>query len=167
MVFGGSRSPIVVVISESREPAFSRGDLLLLSLGVESFKVGDIVVFTVDGKKTPVVHRVVQVFQKRNQTDEEKRKAISGSFLNFLSAESPPVCDLLTKGDNNLMDDRNGALYDHGQMYIHGNTHIVGKVWGYIPFLGEITLFMNKNPQLKYVVVLFLGLVVVLMAKQL
>ena len=48
MVFTGSESPIVVVLSGSMEPAFHRGDLLFLTnYENEDIRVGEIVVFKV------------------------------------------------------------------------------------------------------------------------
>ena len=61
-VFTASGSPIVVVLSGSMEPAFQRGDLLLLwNRGMET-QVGEIVVYNVRGKDIPIVHRVVRRF---------------------------------------------------------------------------------------------------------
>lgn len=59
-----SPSPIVVVLSGSMEPAFQRGDLLLLwnrNLWQET-AVGEVVVYNVKGKDIPIVHRVVRKF---------------------------------------------------------------------------------------------------------
>ena len=63
-VISDSPSPIVVVLTGSMEPAFQRGDLLLLwnrNLFGET-KVGEIVVYNVKGKDIPIVHRVVRKF---------------------------------------------------------------------------------------------------------
>ena len=57
-----SPSPIVVVLSGSMEPAFQRGDLLFLwNRGIDT-QVGEIVVYNVQGKDIPIVHRVVRRF---------------------------------------------------------------------------------------------------------
>ena len=65
MVATGSESPIVVVLSGSMEPAFHRGDLLFLTnYDEEPLKVGDIVVFKVEGRDIPIVHRVLKLHQK-------------------------------------------------------------------------------------------------------
>merc|ERR1712062_388253 len=54
----GSESPIVVVLSGSMEPAFQRGDLLFLTnYEEEDIRVGEIVVFKIDGRDIPIVHR--------------------------------------------------------------------------------------------------------------
>ncbi|MDP2435146.1 MAG: signal peptidase I, partial [archaeon] len=59
MIFTGSESPIVVVLSGSMEPAFHRGDLLFLSQEDGPFEVGDIVVFRISGRDIPIVHRII------------------------------------------------------------------------------------------------------------
>lgn len=59
-----SPSPIVVVLSGSMEPAFQRGDLLLLwnrNIWKET-EVGEVVVYNVKDKDIPIVHRVVRKF---------------------------------------------------------------------------------------------------------
>ena len=62
MVVTGSESPIVVVLSGSMEPAFHRGDLLFLTNHREEpIRVGEIVVFKVEGREIPIVHRVIKV----------------------------------------------------------------------------------------------------------
>jgi signal peptidase len=49
MAATGSDSPVVVVLSGSMEPAFQRGDILLLDNNKEDIHVGDIVVFKIAG----------------------------------------------------------------------------------------------------------------------
>ncbi|KAG5989611.1 Signal peptidase complex catalytic subunit [Claviceps pusilla] len=63
-VITDSPSPIVVVLSGSMEPAFQRGDLLLLwNRNVrQETAVGEIVVYNIKGKDIPIVHRVVRKF---------------------------------------------------------------------------------------------------------
>lgn len=63
-VLSDSPSPIVVVLSGSMEPAFQRGDLLMLwnrNLAYET-EVGEVVVYNVKGKDIPIVHRIVRKF---------------------------------------------------------------------------------------------------------
>lgn len=65
MVVTGSESPIVVVLSGSMEPAFHRGDLLFLTnIPEEPVRVGEIVVFKVEGRDIPIVHRVIKLHEK-------------------------------------------------------------------------------------------------------
>ena len=46
-ILTNTESPIVVVMTGSMEPAFNRGDLLLVTHWKEDLNVGDIVVFKV------------------------------------------------------------------------------------------------------------------------
>ena len=45
MIITYSESPIVVVLSGSMEPGYSRGDILFLSHYNEPFKTGDVLVY--------------------------------------------------------------------------------------------------------------------------
>nr|GEW33728.1 signal peptidase complex catalytic subunit SEC11C [Tanacetum cinerariifolium] len=60
MVVTGSESPVVVVLSESMEPAFQRGDILFLRMGEDPIRAGEIVVFNIDRREIPIVHRVIK-----------------------------------------------------------------------------------------------------------
>ncbi|CAO3639898.1 unnamed protein product [Cunninghamella blakesleeana] len=127
-----NESPIVVVLSGSMEPAFHRGDLLILQQN-KPVQINDICVFKLPGREVPIVHRVIKLH------DDAK----TGKQY------------LLTKGDNNTGDDR--LLYDRRQMWIH-EDHIVGKVRGFVPYVGMVTIIMNDYPSVKYVVLGILGL---------
>ncbi|GAA5877454.1 hypothetical protein JCM8547_001078, partial [Rhodosporidiobolus lusitaniae] len=60
---------------------------------------------------------------------------------------------ILTKGDNNREDDV--GLY-RGMKYLK-KSHIVGKVHGYIPYVGYGTILLNDYPELKYALLAVLG----------
>ena len=62
-VITNSPSPIVVVLSGSMEPAFQRGDLLFLWNRGRNTSVGEVVVYNVQGKDIPIVHRVMRRFE--------------------------------------------------------------------------------------------------------
>uniref|UniRef100_A0A1A9Z718 Signal peptidase complex catalytic subunit SEC11 n=1 Tax=Glossina pallidipes TaxID=7398 RepID=A0A1A9Z718_GLOPL len=125
MVVTGSESPIVVVLSGSMEPAFHRGDLLFLTnYKEEPVRVGEIVVFKVEGRDIPIVHRVIKLHEKDD-----------GSVK------------FLTKGDNNNVDDR--GLYAPGQLWLT-KKDIVGRARGFLPYVGIITIFMNEYPKVKF-----------------
>jgi len=130
----GSESPIVVVLSGSMEPAFQRGDLLLLNLNEDPIRVGDIVVFKLDGRDIPIVHRVVRVHERHN-----------GEI------------DFLTKGDNNPVDDR--GLYPRNQLWLHKNN-ILGRAKAFLPYVGMVTIVMNDYPMLKYALIAIMGILV-------
>lgn len=66
---------------------------------------------------------------------------------------------LLTKGDNNWGDDR--ALYARGQRWLRGSEHVMGRVVGFLPHVGRVTIVMNDYPAVKYVLIGVLALFVV------
>eukprot|EP01065_Artemidia_motanka_P017994 TRINITY_DN2137_c0_g1_i1.p1 TRINITY_DN2137_c0_g1~~TRINITY_DN2137_c0_g1_i1.p1 ORF type:complete len:230 (+),score=48.81 TRINITY_DN2137_c0_g1_i1:85-690(+) len=140
-----SESPIVVVLSGSMEPGFQRGDLLFLSLwDHEPYAAGDVVVFKVDGRDIPIVHRVIR---SHRLADDEKNPPDHGKGFY-----------LLTKGDNNGVDDL--TLYADGQRWVE-KRHLLGKAQGYLPFVGMVTILMNDYPYLKFgiiTVLVILGL---------
>ncbi|KAK8726128.1 hypothetical protein OTU49_010384 [Cherax quadricarinatus] len=137
MVVTGSESPIVVVLSGSMEPAFHRGDLLFLTnYDHEPIRAGEIVVFKVEGRDIPIVHRVMKVHEKEDGTVK-----------------------FLTKGDNNNVDDR--GLYANGQAWLN-RKDVVGRARGYVPFIGIVTIIMNDYPKFKYAVLAGLGIFVLI-----
>ncbi|XP_005186022.1 signal peptidase complex catalytic subunit SEC11A [Musca domestica] len=137
MVVTGSESPIVVVLSGSMEPAFHRGDLLFLTnYKEEPVRVGEIVVFKVEGRDIPIVHRVIKLHEKED-----------GSVK------------ILTKGDNNNVDDR--GLYAPGQLWLT-KKDIVGRARGFLPYVGIITIFMNEYPKVKWAILSILAIFVLL-----
>lgn len=64
MLITGSESPVVVVLSGSMEPGFYRGDILFLHLGKAPVRSGEIVVYNIDGRDIPIVHRVLKVHER-------------------------------------------------------------------------------------------------------
>lgn len=99
------------------EPAFFRGDLLLLTNKQDDpIRAGDITVFRIDGRDIPIVHRVIKVHEHNN---EETR--------------------ILTKGDSNDVDDR--GLYAPGQIWLE-RTDIVGRTKGILPYIGMVGVFL-------------------------
>ncbi|GAA6003582.1 signal peptidase complex catalytic subunit SEC11 [Rhodotorula paludigena] len=127
-----TESPVVVVLSESMEPAIQRGDLLFLTMPRHApLKHGDITVYKIPGTPIPIVHRVIESHDERNSTEQW----------------------ILTKGDNNQANDV--GLYN-GMQYLR-RSHIVGKVQAYIPYVGYGTILLNDYPQLKYALLALLG----------
>eukprot|EP01132_Coremiostelium_polycephalum_P009958 gene9958-12210_t len=133
MIVSGSESPIVVVLSASMTPAFHRGDLLYLDMEDGPFRVGEIVVFKLEGKEIPIVHRIIEIHEKENGD-----------------------VDILTKGDHNNVHDR--GLYG-GPNWIN-REHIIGRAKGYLPYVGMVTIVMHDYPQLKILLVAVLALIV-------
>ncbi|KAL1919214.1 uncharacterized protein VTP21DRAFT_1906 [Calcarisporiella thermophila] len=124
-----SESPVVVVLSESMAPAIHRGDLLFLNNPPTPIEIGEICVFKLPGRDVPIVHRVIKL---HNEVETGKQY-------------------ILTKGDNNPGDDR--GLYNPGMTWIH-KDHIVGRVRGFLPFVGMVTIWLHDYPYFKYI---FLG----------
>ncbi|KAK1921544.1 putative signal peptidase [Papiliotrema laurentii] len=134
-----SESPIVVVLSGSMEPAFYRGDILFLTNPPNTpYEIGDITVYKIPGDEIPIVHRVIE------------------------SHTTNTTQLLLTKGDNNASDDL--MLYK-GQQWIE-RKHIIGKVRGFLPYVGYVTIAMNDFPQLKYALLGGIGLYMLVQKEQ-
>jgi signal peptidase len=107
------------------EPAFHRGDLLFLTNYKEDpIRVGDIVVFKVEGRDIPIVHRVLKLHEKYEIL------MLNNFFklLNQIFREDGSV-KILTKGDNNSVDDR--GLYAPGQLWLQ-KKDIVGRARGFV-----------------------------------
>jgi hypothetical protein len=54
----------VLRCSGSMEPAFYRGDLLFLYLDDSPLQLGDIVVYKLEGRDIPIVHRIISVHER-------------------------------------------------------------------------------------------------------
>ncbi|KAL3511880.1 hypothetical protein ACH5RR_024597 [Cinchona calisaya] len=132
----GSESPVVVVLSGSMEPGFKRGDILFLHMSKDPIRSGEIVVFNIDGRPVPIVHRVIKVHERKDTGD----------------------VNVLTKGDANPMDDR--GLYAPGQRWLEQH-HIMGRAVGFLPYVGWMTIIMTEKPIVKYVLIGALGLLVI------
>lgn len=141
-----TESPIVVVLSGSMEPAFHRGDLLFLANPrKQRYDIGDITVYKIPGAEIPIVHRVLET------RDVVPRRSRRGADVPVPKPEDQLV---LTKGDNNPVDDI--GLY-RGLTFLE-RKHIIGKVRGFMPYVGYVTIVMNDYPKLKYALIGFLGL---------
>eukprot|EP01104_Vermistella_antarctica_P016106 TRINITY_DN5426_c0_g1_i1.p1 TRINITY_DN5426_c0_g1~~TRINITY_DN5426_c0_g1_i1.p1 ORF type:complete len:187 (-),score=39.80 TRINITY_DN5426_c0_g1_i1:356-916(-) len=139
MIVTGTESPIVVVLSESMEPAFERGDLLFLVHDeTRTYVPGDVVVYKVPEKPIPIVHRILDV----------RARPDNGT-------------DILTKGDNNPVDDL-GIYNEHSDKPVLwiSPSQVVGMTRGYCPQIGMLTIVMNDNPWVKFAMIGFLALIV-------
>jgi len=95
------------------EPAIHRGDLLLLSNRYSTPLVsGDIVVYKLPGRDVPIVHRIIKVHEQHDTAE----------------------VDILTKGDNNLPDDR--ELY--GDRKWLSRDMVVGRAFAFLPRAGMV-----------------------------
>ena len=66
--------------------------------------------------------------------------------------------EMLTKGDNNYMDDI--GLYAPGQKWLN-EKHVMGRTVGYLPHVGKAAILMNDHPMIKYALIFILGLLVI------
>ncbi|KAM3244178.1 hypothetical protein ACQJBY_055851 [Aegilops geniculata] len=120
MLVTGVKTPAMAVLSGSMEPAIKKGDMVFVhNMSNEPFRVGEIILFKVDGFEHPIVHRVIKVHEHRD-TGEIR---------------------ILTKGDNNSVDDR--FLYASGQLWLQPHD-IIGRVAGYLPYAGWPTVFISE-----------------------
>ena len=110
-VLANTHSPIVVVLTGSMEPAIHRGDILFITNHTNTPRIGDVVVYVNPDPlyPIPIVHRALQIFYKKENGEE--------------------VLHMLTKGDNNNVDDR--GLYK-GPMFLKRHD-MIGYVKGNIP----------------------------------
>ena len=69
-VLTNTESPIVVVLTGSMEPAFFRGDLLLVTHWKEDMRSGDIIVYSVPGQDIPIVHRAMYIQELDDGSDK-------------------------------------------------------------------------------------------------
>ena len=126
-------SPIVCVLTQSMEPGYRRGDILLLGSrsrdGIRPFAVGDTAVWSVKEGTIPIVHRVIK--------------------------ENIITNECLTKGDNNKGNDI--PLYKPGQQMLHP-SEMQTTVLGYLPFFGMPTIWSSSIPGAKYAVIVITGL---------
>lgn len=114
-----------------------RGDILFLDNAyVEPIRIGEIVVFKISNREIPIVHRVLEL-----HVDENGKQMI------------------LTKGDNNNIDDRSGGIYARGQKWLDRDS-IMGRAKLYLPKIGIVTILLNDYPYLKYVVLGVMGIFV-------
>jgi signal peptidase len=63
-VYFNTKSPLVVVLSESMSPGFERGDILFIRNDLKRpVRKGDITVFELKGKDIPIVHRALKIHE--------------------------------------------------------------------------------------------------------
>lgn len=111
----------VVVLSGSMEPSIRRGDLLVLTNYVKSqpLSTGDIVVYKLPGRGVPIVHRIIKLHEDRH-----------GEVA------------VLSKGDNNIPDDR--ELYGKDREWLDRDM-IIGRSCAFLPYAGILTILVRSN----------------------
>jgi signal peptidase len=137
-----SESPVVVVLSGSMEPAFQRGDILFLNNQANPIRVGEVVVFKIKDRNTPCGNQNFGAPRHRRGiaplTARWRREP--DSLVDLHTGDIPIVhrvmkvhekasgaVELLTKGDNNRVDDR--GLYAPGQLWLERDD-VLGRAVG-------------------------------------
>lgn len=121
----GTDSPVVVVLSGSMEPAFYRGDILFL-MKKNEINSGDIVVFKLEDREIPIVHRAITLHQDKDNLY------------------------VLTKGDNNRVNDR--GLYPRNKNWLN-DKDLIGTILLKVPKVGILSIYLNEVPGVKHAVV--------------
>ncbi|KAI9192552.1 hypothetical protein LWI28_024616 [Acer negundo] len=134
----GSESPVVVVLSESMEPGFQRGDILFLHMSKDPIRAGEIVVFNIQGRDIPIVHRVIEVHE-RQKTRE---------------------VDILTKGTETTIVKMTECCMLMASVGLK-RQHVIGRAVGFLPYVGWMTIVMTEKPIVKYILIGALGLLVI------
>ena len=153
-----TRYPIMVVTSESMEPAMYRGDLVLVWNRKPELVVGDVPVCWLEGRPMPMVHRIVQTISPPNSCGkntkyyEEARKRLSNKLLKRMS-RSESSClvqtQYLTEDDNNDIDDATGGLYGPGKPYLD-RADVIGIAAGRVPRVGHAALLLEAAFDIKH-----------------
>ncbi|KAJ7244887.1 signal peptidase I [Mycena rebaudengoi] len=124
----------LVVVSGSMEPGIYRGDIIFLTnIFPQEYRTGDIVVYQLPGKQIPIVHRVVEA--RENDVGDVSQH-------------------LLTKGDNNDIDDV--GLYE-GLQHLE-KKHVIGTLRCILPMVGYVSILFNEFPRIRYAVFGAIGL---------
>jgi signal peptidase len=122
--------PLVVVLSNSMEPDFIRGDLLLATGPPWGpiFPNGAVCAYNIKSSRIPIVHRMIET----HITGRDKL--------------------VLTKGDNNAVPDN--WLYEGEQFY--RNEEVETRIVGILPFLGWISILVKEDRRVSIVFIIFL-----------
>lgn len=75
---------------------------------------------------------------------------VSNCCCKFITVVTYFQVEVLTKGDNNRVDDR--GLYAPGQLWLQ-REDILGRARGTLRYLGMVTIILNDYPFLKYVLI--------------
>jgi signal peptidase len=186
VVWSGSETPVVVVLSGSMETAIWRGDILFLWADkTVPYEVGEIIVYQIKGRSIPIIHRIVEVHRPAltdgdatpfntaltdaSVSDGKGPLTPEGETLPGTGPDEAVVSlsdnlgrvQLLTKGDNNPTEDR--ALYNpeggSSKLWLE-EDEVLGRAKGYLPKVGKLTIYLTDYPALKYILIAVLALFV-------
>ncbi|KAL9363622.1 hypothetical protein Peur_046407 [Populus x canadensis] len=138
---------VLMCLTGSESPVVVQGDILFLHISKAPVRIGEIVVYNVEGRPVPIVHRVIKV-------------PISARFhlFRYLSM-------LVIVYYANPFDDR--SLYANGQHWLKPQQ-IIGRATElyllscrFVPYVGWATIIMTEKPIIKYMFIGVLGLLVI------
>lgn len=156
-----TQHPIVVVVSDSMNPAIYRGDLLILQgknpidivNGTITGKEGDIIVYDAHGvwdgwpngqvPDEPIVHRIVNKWFDNS----------TGKWMFY------------TKGDNDATNtniDPPDGYFQVDYKYPVPEDKILGVVIGRVPFIGYVNIFLSENNIFLYLIIGILGTLLII-----
>jgi signal peptidase len=130
----GTSAPVMAVLSNSMEPVFSKGDIIFVTHNKEPFVIGEIIVYNIPSKDIPIVHRIIDIWDKDGEVK------------------------ILTKGDNNNVDDK--FLYAAGQPWLTPNN-VQGRVKASVPYIGIVNVFAHDYPWLKVTLIAAIGMSII------
>ena len=84
-----------MVLSGSMEPAFYRGDILFLYMGRKPFSAGEVVVFNINGRDIPIVHRIIKVHETLPGSKEDDVRILTK--VRSCMAHRMTPCGVLTE----------------------------------------------------------------------
>lgn len=148
--------PVMVVLTGSMEPGFQRGDIAAAYTADANHAMhpGDIVIYKLEGRKIPIVHRVLERRTINDSwfscTEGTTAWVDTGDVYDMTSDTLVEACTRLayiTKGDANPVHDT--FLYTTGRGYLEPRE-LVGKLVSYFPGLGYVTILLQEHRWLKY-----------------
>ncbi|KAL5003741.1 hypothetical protein BDV10DRAFT_198813 [Aspergillus recurvatus] len=131
-LWAGTPYPVMVVTTESMLPAFAPGDVLFITNHHRDVAIGDLPVCWLPGRAFPMVHRVHRVTYGEQSNSNPDPDSTHQQLI-------------LTKGDNNLIDDT--FMYPDGQDFL-SRSQVLGFVRGYVPFVGWVVIALQEFTQL-------------------
>jgi signal peptidase I len=137
----GTSMPVQIIMSGSMEPQIQVGDLVLaVGPGGSPYAVGDIITFQRTGEpsRTPIIHRIVAT-----------------------TSRGQPC--ILTKGDNNPVDDYRGGLYAPGERCV-APDNILSRFRGQIPLIGQPWVWLAHSLGDAAFIVFRLALAIIVLA---
>ncbi|MEE8167721.1 MAG: signal peptidase I [Candidatus Hydrothermarchaeales archaeon] len=129
--------PVMAVVSNSMEPTFSRGDLVVIKGAAhDDIWVGDVIVYDNPCRGIPVVHRVIDI---KEAPVPESYRCPNGVVL---SSENGIPVVFYTKGDNmrtnHLSDQASGIAPPIKPNWVRGRVILI------IPKLGWLRVLLTE-----------------------